>query len=189
MGYDSIKSQLMTVPPYAVGTVVCVALAYLSDRFKTRGIIQLGASGPLVVIAFVVLLSVENTGPKYIALFLGASGAFTGSPIFVGWLVENTAGPMVKAIASGFQVSLGTIGGLAATWTYISSQAPEYKAGHIINLCSGCVVIISATLLTINMRWENRQRALGKRDHLLEGRTPEEIAELGHTHPHFRYTP
>lgn len=189
MGYDSIYSQLMTVPPYAVGTVVCIALAYLSDRFKTRGIIQLGISGPLVVIAFAVLLSVESTGPKYMALFFGASGAFTGSPIFVGWLVENTAGPMVRAIASGFQVSLGTIGGLVATWTYMSSQAPEYTAGHIINLVAGVVVIISASLLTINMRWQNRQRALGKRDYLLEGRTPEEIAQLGHTHPHFRYTP
>jgi hypothetical protein len=35
--------------------------------------------------------------------------------------------------------------------------------------------------------WENKQRDLGKRDHRLDGLTQEEIEDLGHRHPRFRY--
>jgi hypothetical protein len=38
-------------------------------------------------------------------------------------------------------------------------------------------------------RWENKQRDAGKRDHVLDGLSQEEIEELGHTHPSFRFTP
>ncbi|KAI8640259.1 major facilitator superfamily domain-containing protein [Parasitella parasitica] len=188
MGFDSVKSQLMTVPPYACGTVFCIAAAIISDRFKTRGPILIFAAGPLIIIAFIILLTVETTGVRYMAIFFATCGAFTGSPVFVAWLVNNSSGPMVRAIASAFAVSVGSLGGLVATWTYLAEEAPEYKAGHIINLCAGCVIVISATLATLNCRWENRKRAQGKRDYLLDGLTDEQIGELGHNHPNFRYT-
>jgi hypothetical protein len=35
--------------------------------------------------------------------------------------------------------------------------------------------------------WENKLRAAGKRDYRLEGRTEEEISQLGYRHPEFRY--
>ncbi|GAN07195.1 major facilitator superfamily protein [Mucor ambiguus] len=188
MGFDSIKSQLMTVPPYACGTIFCIIAAMTSDRLKTRGPILIFAAGPLIVIAFIILLTVETTGVRYMAIFFATCGAFTGSPVFVAWLVDNSSGPMVRAIASAFAVSVGSLGGLVATWTYLAEEAPEYKAGHIINLCAGCVIMISATLATINCRWENKQRAEGKRDYRLDGLTDEQMSELGHTHPNFRYT-
>lgn len=37
------------------------------------------------------------------------------------------------------------------------------------------------------VRWENRQREQGKRDHRLVGLTIEEQEALGHRHPSFRY--
>lgn len=189
MGYDSIDSQLMSVPPYAVGTIVCILLAIISDHAKTRGLILLFAAGPLITIAFAVLLTVEATGPRYMAIFFGTAGAFTGSPVFVGWIVDNTAGPMVRAIASAFTVSIGSCGGLLATWTYLPSQAPDYRAGHIINLCAGIVVIVVSAVVSVIVRWENRQREQGKRDYILDGLTEEQISQLGHSHPKFRYTP
>ncbi|KAI8149351.1 major facilitator superfamily domain-containing protein [Fennellomyces sp. T-0311] len=191
MGYDSIQSQLMTVPPYAVGTVVCIVLCILSDRFKTRGIIIGGVVAPLMAVAFAVLLAVpmDATGVRYMAIFFATAGAFTGSPMQIGWLVENAAGPMVRAIASATGVSIGSLGGLVATWTYLPTEAPEYQAGHIINLCAGVTIIIVAVTATLNVRWHNRQRALGKKDHILQGLTQEEIEQLGHSHPHFRFTP
>jgi len=34
-------------------------------------------------------------------------------------------------------------------------------------------------------KWENRQRAAGKRDHLLDGLSAEDEARLGSRHPRF----
>ncbi|KAI9493779.1 major facilitator superfamily domain-containing protein [Zychaea mexicana] len=187
MGYDSIQAQLMTVPPYAVGTVVCIVLCVLSDRFKTRGIIIGGIVAVLITIAFAILLgvSMDSYGVRYMAIFFATAGAFTGSPMQIGWLVENSAGPMVRAITSATGVSIGSLGGLLATWTY----ATDYTIGHIINLISGVVIICVAVTATINLRWQNRQRALGKKDHILQGLTQDEVEQLGHSHPHFRFTP
>jgi hypothetical protein len=38
MGFTSIKAQGMSAPPYIVAYIVAVAIAFLSDRKKTRGI-------------------------------------------------------------------------------------------------------------------------------------------------------
>ena len=36
-------------------------------------------------------------------------------------------------------------------------------------------------------KWENKQRNLGKRDHRLNGLSEEQVKDLGHRHPDFRY--
>ncbi|KAI8144072.1 major facilitator superfamily domain-containing protein, partial [Fennellomyces sp. T-0311] len=190
MGWGTLETQLMTVPPYALGCIVCVTASILSDKFKTRGVFLYGMAAPLMTIAFAVLIGVkEDIGPRYMAIFFATAGAFTGSPMFVGWVVENTAGPMVRAIASAFAISAGSIGGLIATWTYLPEQAPEYLAGNIINLVCAILVFVGAGGATLHMKWENKQREAGKRDHILEGLTPEEISGLGHRHPKFRFNP
>ncbi|KAI5818279.1 major facilitator superfamily domain-containing protein [Pyronema omphalodes] len=189
MHFTSIKAQLMTVPPYVLGSIVCISAAITSDRFKTRGTVLLCLACPTIVIGFALLLSVNIIAVKYFALFLVTMGAFTGSPVFISWTVDNSAGPTVRAIASGFAVSLGSTGGLVATWTYLPSEAPGYTTGHIINLCAGIVFFLVTAITTTYLRWENRMRDQGKRDYRVEGKTEEEIATLGHSHPAFRYTP
>jgi hypothetical protein len=189
MHFTSIKAQLMTVPPYVLGSIVCISAAVTSDRFKTRGVVLLSLACPTIVIGFALLLSVNIIAVKYFALFLVTMGAFTGSPVFISWTVDNSAGPTVRAIASGFAVSLGSTGGLVATWTYLPSEAPGYTTGHIINLCAGIVFFLVTAITTTYLRWENRMRDQGKRDYRVEGKSEEEIATLGHSHPAFRYTP
>lgn len=189
MGYTSIRAQLMTVPPYVVGSIVCITCAIISDRMKTRGGILVGIAAPTIVIGFAILLTVDTTSIKYFALFLSTMGAFTASPIILAWTVDNSAGPTIRAIAGAFAVCLGTSGGLVATWTYLPTAAPKYTTGHIINMASGCLLLTTMVISTVYLRWENRQRDHGKRDHRLEGLNEAEINNLGHSHPAFRYTP
>lgn len=39
LGYKDLDAQLYTVPPYAVAYVVTLVAAWISDRYKDRGII------------------------------------------------------------------------------------------------------------------------------------------------------
>ncbi|KAI9244950.1 major facilitator superfamily domain-containing protein [Phascolomyces articulosus] len=190
MGWGLVETQLLTVPPYALGCIICITASILSDRFKTRGIWLYAMSAPFMTIGFAVLIGVtDQMGPRYMAIFFATAGAFTGSPMFVGWLVENTAGPTVRAIASAFSISAGSIGALVSTWTYLPEQAPDYLAGNIINLVCAILVFVGAGCGSFYMRWENAQREAGKRDHRLEGLTEEQAGSLGHNHPKFRFTP
>jgi hypothetical protein len=47
-----------------------------------------------------------------------------------------------------------------------------------------CIII--CTIATY-IRWENAKRAKGGRDYRLEGKTEEELRNMGYTHPEFRY--
>lgn len=48
MGLDKIKSQLLTVPPYAVDTMCCIPASMSSDRYKIRGPTMVCFTGPFV---------------------------------------------------------------------------------------------------------------------------------------------
>ena len=103
----------------------------------------------------------------------------------------------------------GNIGGLISSWSYLSQFAPRqvrthrsqrltcqvhsrqrpqrrwigdhYAARH----CHLLLVrsLLEALLTLHRQKWENKQREMGRRDHLLEGLSADEIALLGHRHP------
>jgi hypothetical protein len=64
---------------------------------------------------------------------------------------------------------------------------PTDKIGNSLNIS---VVLASQALAVFLMfynRRENTKRAQGASNHLVEGKTEEEIATLGHKHPEFIY--
>ena len=101
--------------------------------------------------------------------------------------VNNCATATVRASASGTIFCIGSLSGIIAPWVYLSKDAPNYRTGHgiLLALLLGSWVI--AALLRLYCQWENRQRDMGKRDHLLQGLTPEEEQDLSSSHPAFRY--
>lgn len=113
----------------------------------------------------------------------------------------------MRAIATAYIVSVGTLGGVLATyvgsficgklqkmltiysWTYLVRDAPRYPIGHSINLGAQIIVLcLASTGIAYNMR-ENRVRDAGKRNHRLEGLDEGQKRDLGHHHPEFRYIP
>lgn len=59
--------------------------------------------------------------------------------------------------------------------------------GNGLNLA----VVVTSQILAVVLMWynrrENRLREQGGRDYVLEGKTQEEIDELGNEHPDFRF--
>jgi len=187
MGFSSVRSQLLTVPPYVFGTIVCIVCAMTSDKLKSRGII-LSTMAALIIVGFALLATIPSKAVRYFAIFLSTAGGYTASPILLAWSVDNAAGPEVRAIVAGYGVGMGNAGSIISTWTYLPKDAPRYLRGHYINLGFGVLLFIVATTLTIYLRWENRQRAAGNRDWRLQEAGPEGEQDLGHRHPSFRYT-
>jgi MFS family permease len=90
MGYKPIPAQLHSVPPYITACVLSIAVAFLSDRTRRRGI-YLAVFAVLAVIGFALLRSpsVKSLGIKYFAIFLVAMGAFPGGPGFLSWAMNS----------------------------------------------------------------------------------------------------
>lgn len=188
LGWFDTQAQLMTVPPYVCACVIAIAIAYISDKTKKRGL-YLAIFALITVVGFSVVRFATSPNIKYMGIFFVTMGAFPGGPGFLSWAMNNTGGPAVRAVTSGWVVSLGTMGGIVATWTYISTDAPLYPTGHTINLVGQILVFLLACFGMFYCMWENKQRDAGKRDHRLDGFTDDDEAwhTLGFRHPRFRY--
>ncbi|KAK4124671.1 MFS general substrate transporter [Parathielavia appendiculata] len=186
LGWTDTKAQLMSVPPYVAACLVAIAIAYGSDKTQQRGI-WLAAFSCLAVVGFAILRWVETPNIRYMALYFVTVGAFPGGPGFLSWAMNNSAGPAVRAVTSGYVVTLGTIGGIVATWTYVQADSPRYYTGHSINLGGQIAVVCLSLFGILYCARENRVRAAGKRDHRLEGLTEQEQEQLGNRHPSYRY--
>lgn len=106
MGFSRIESQLLTVPPYAVGAIFCITTAIVSDRIRQRGVILFGLL-PCVITGFAILAAVDSVGVRYFAIYLATVGGYCSSPLLLTWGVDNAAGPAVRAVVSGYAVGLG----------------------------------------------------------------------------------
>lgn len=186
LGWTSTKAQLYSVPPYVLASLVAIAIAFVSDKTKMRGI-YLAAFTLLGITGFSVLRWSTDANLKYMGVYFVAIGAFPGGPGFLSWGLNNAAGPALRAVSGGYIVSLGTSGGILATWAYLSSDGPNFHIGHTINLVTQFLVLGLSIGGIIYCKWENRLRDRGGRDYRLEGLTEEEKTDLGYRHPEFRY--
>lgn len=83
---------------------------------------------------------------------------------------------------------LGNIAGVVAPFLYPTNDKPYFTQGHAVNLSLVGLGAITFASLSLYLNWENKQRALGKRDHLMEGKTEEEILAMGDENPRYRFT-
>lgn len=161
-------------------------MAFISDKTKQRGLYLAGFTF-LGIAGFALLRWNQDGNVRYGAVYLCALGAFPGGPGFLSWGLNNAAGPSVRAVSSAWIVTIGTAGGIVATWTYLATDGPEYPIGHTINLIAQVAVLILATSGIFYCLYENRLRARGGRNSRLIGLNQEDIDDLGYLHPDFRY--
>ncbi|KAK3315599.1 major facilitator superfamily domain-containing protein [Apodospora peruviana] len=184
--WTATQAQLYSVPPYVCACLIAVAVAYGSDKTHKRGI-WLASFSLLAIVGFAILRWETRANIRYMALFFVTVGAFPGGPGFLSWAMNNSAGPPIRAVTTAYVVTLGTIGGIVATWTYIPSDAPKYPTGHSINLGGQVAVVLLSIFGIFYCMYENKARAAGKRDHRLEGLTEHQQEQLGNRHPRYHY--
>ncbi|KAK1751139.1 major facilitator superfamily domain-containing protein [Echria macrotheca] len=184
--WTNTQTQLYSVPPYVAACAIAVAIAYVSDKTKQRGI-YLAIFSLIALSGFCVMRWSSDSWTRYGGIFLITVGAFPGGPGFLSWGINNSAGPAVRAVSTAYIVSLGTIGGIVSTWTYMPTDAPKYPIGHTINIAGQAGTFVLAVFGILYCYRENRLRAAGKRDHRLEGLSEHEQQKLGYRHPRFKY--
>ena len=86
------------------------------------------------------------------------------------------------------QLTFGNCAGIMAPFLYENHEAPRFIRGHAVTLS---VVLAAGAIFLFMMFYftrRNKARQNGEEDHLIEGKTEEEIAELGDESPRFLFT-
>ncbi|PGH29978.1 hypothetical protein GX50_07278 [[Emmonsia] crescens] len=188
LGWTALNAQLMAVPIFACGACTAMLTAVISDRMRHRFTFTI--LGCIIAsVGYIILLRQQSVslGVRYFAVFAISAGSFMAHPITITWLSNNMGGHYKRGISSAMQIGIGNSGGLIASNLFFPSEAPRYPTGYGVSLALIWVCAATCIAFFLYLYRENRLRAQGLRDHLLQ--LPEdEVNNLGDDHPSFRFT-
>ncbi|KAF2770499.1 MFS general substrate transporter [Teratosphaeria nubilosa] len=161
LGYKAADAQLLTVPVYALATILTVLYAVVSQK--------VGARAPFVIIAalcaiigYGILLGnphpKQRPGVSYLGTFFAAAGIYPAVGMTLSWPALNVSGQTKRATACALQITIGNLGAVIGTQLYRAGDGPKYTVGHSVACAYMCTsILVSATLFFVLSR-ENRKR-------------------------------
>ncbi|MCJ1375331.1 hypothetical protein MMC20_006566 [Loxospora ochrophaea] len=182
--YSTIQTQLHSVPPWAAAFAFAMVVAYFSDKFKHRFLFTL-IPICIAIAGFAILITV-HTQPhlEYAALFLVTMGTYSALPVIVCWFNMNLGGHHRRSVGSAWQIGFGNIGGIIATYSFLSKDAPYYKQGYSICIGFVCLSAASCCIYFVAVLVQNKNRDRAAAD---IGLTEFEKTEMGDMSPDYRY--
>lgn len=185
-GGSTIKTQLLSVPPYAAAAVLTVVIGFVADRTKSRGLCNILVS-LMGIAGFSMLIGSSNAPVQYAGTFLGALGIYPCISNTITWMANNTEGVYKRGVVLGFVIGWGNLNGVVSSNIFFDS--PRFYQGHGVVLAYMIVFLLGgSTLMTLLLRRENRLRTAGRRDGWAEGKSEREVEQLGDQRPDFLYT-
>ncbi|KAI0636651.1 major facilitator protein [Trametes polyzona] len=187
-GHSVIRTQLLSVPPWACTFVVTMLVAALSDYTRRRFVfIALGLAVALV--GYVILLVVhDNNRLQYGALYVVPVGVFSAMPIILCWFETNLGSHHRRAVGSAAQIGFGNIGGIVAAYSFLPKDSPRFVPGYSIDVAFLALAFVSSAGYYLAVRAENarRDRTAGENP-TVQALTAEERENLGDLDPDYRY--
>ncbi|KAJ5873034.1 uncharacterized protein N7529_005387 [Penicillium soppii] len=152
MGYNSLMSNVLTVPVYIWAAIVFIAIAFCSDRYS-KFASYIFTANIFGIIGYILLLTVKNTAVQYFATFLIGITTYTSVGLNVAWLNVNIAPQYRRALEIGLQQTMGNCAGIVAGQVYRKSP---YVLGNSFSLGSLVVAQCAVAGFGFYLRRENK---------------------------------
>ncbi|EWG53890.1 hypothetical protein FVEG_12224 [Fusarium verticillioides 7600] len=179
--------QGLTVPVYAVGFFTYLICANISDRTQQRGLFCIGG-GLTMILGYILLIANQSTAMSYAGCFIVAIGLWTGSGSGMAWITVNQPRYGKRAFASGIFITIGNSAGVAAPFLFSNDYEPHYRPGYGASIGMLALAVCIHTAVYLHFKRLNKRKLSGQEDWRMEGKTEEEIAELGEHNPRYMYT-
>jgi sugar phosphate permease len=156
LGYESIRANLMSVPPYVCGAVGLYLFAYSSDHHRNRGPHIL--AGLLIsVIGLIVTVTSPRHWSQYLGLCILLFGSYVSAPLTVAWLSGNTPEPGKRSLVVGVN-GFGNLAGIIGAELFRKSYAPKYRLPFYVTLGLLCLAICGYGSYIFVLKAVNRRR-------------------------------
>lgn len=188
LGYSAIQTQLFSVPPWVAAFVLAMICAYFSDRLRHRFVFGMIPSFVALAGFAILLAHPHSLHLKYASLFLAAAGTYAAMPIFICWFNMNLGGHLRRGVGSAFQIGFGNIGGIIASYTFPTQDAPRYTMGYSICIAFVIFAMASAVVYFGAVTAQNAAKErMGREGVVEENITPEEKELRGDLNAEYRY--
>ncbi|KAF2166219.1 hypothetical protein M409DRAFT_23411 [Zasmidium cellare ATCC 36951] len=176
--------QVLTIPCYALGAITYMLASRYSDWRQSRGPVTV-LFAAVAIVGYALLVSDSSSGVHFAGCFLVAMGLYVAVGIPLAWLPSNNPRYGKRTTATGLQLTIGNVSGVMAPFLYPTAEGPRYVKGHAVSMS---MVALGAVLyggMYFYFKLENKKRASGRRDHIMEGRSEDEVLALGDENPRF----
>lgn len=193
LGFGTVVTNLLTVPPNLVGFVILLIMTRSSDRNRERSFHIVGALS-LSLVGLIMLAAIppdeykSDIASAYFACFLLCSGAYVPSCLVHSWHNNNNPQETSRAATTGLLVGLGNLAGIISAGTFRTTFSPRYIPTLVATASCNIICIIFTLGLGIWMRRENKRR---DREHDVVLRAGDihmsAMCDLGTQDPKWRY--
>ncbi|KAL4949238.1 major facilitator superfamily domain-containing protein [Aspergillus filifer] len=124
--FDVAEAQTLTAPCFLFGTLLGLTESWLSDKYKTRGIIVV-INAVLQIVGVALLGYASNNGVRYFGAFILTGSCNANIPASLTYQSNNITGQWRRAFGSALIVGAGGVGGVIGGLVFRDQDAPEYK--------------------------------------------------------------
>ncbi|PYH45334.1 putative MFS transporter [Aspergillus saccharolyticus JOP 1030-1] len=185
--WSTAEVQALTIPCYALGAIVYLIVAWLSDRTQRRAIFVC-IFAVISVVGYGILISDSSSGVHYFGALFIALGLYVTVGLPLAWLPTTLPRYGKRTFATGLQLTFGNISGVMSPFLYKTEEAPRYVRGNAVTLALVGFAGVVYGLMWWYYHYKNKRRQQGLEDDRVAGMTDEAIEELGDRSPRFVYS-
>ncbi|CAG8227389.1 unnamed protein product [Penicillium salamii] len=150
-------SQLMNIPPYVACFFFLNILGYLLHKGWIRPWTTAVAIESTTIICYIILITVNNSVVKYLALVVATACAGSAYPVIWPERIRALEGTVAVGIGIGYTNALAQFSGIAGPHIYSTVFGPTYHVSYVICLCFLCAAI-SGVLSSWLLVWRNDRK-------------------------------
>ncbi|GAA5936451.1 uncharacterized protein JCM15063_001890 [Sporobolomyces koalae] len=185
-GYNTVQTQLLTVPPFVAAFLFTLLTAWYSDKYGSRGVCTMVCSA-IGLVGYTMFYKSSLTSVRYTALFLAVTGIYSAAPALITWMPNNSAGHYRKSTSIAFGFILTNAGGIASTWLFPQEEAPHYKTASRTLVAMATLMGVFAGINLMYLRYANAQKAVRRREQNGDVALRDSWKEEGDRHCEFVY--
>ncbi|RDB25088.1 hypothetical protein Hypma_007608 [Hypsizygus marmoreus] len=168
LGWSKTNALLLSAPPYGPSIVTTLFFSWLSDKLKHRGGFIL-IQALICVVGLILTAFASNGNVRYFGIFLTNAGNSGTIPGILAYASNNVVSHSKRSVQTAMTVCLGGVGGIIASTTFRTRDAPRYFPGLAVTIGSQCLLVLTLGITHIHFRRLNRLSRENKLSKPLEG--------------------
>ncbi|CAR21066.1 KLTH0A01034p [Lachancea thermotolerans CBS 6340] len=186
LGYTAVSAQQHSVYPWLAAFGYINIVAYLSDRLQNRWCFSVSSS-IIGIAGLAMVLGSSAPHVRYGGCFVASLGLYGATPVVVCWTSINLGGHLRKSFGTAFQVGLGNIGGIIATFLFLQKDEPKYTSGLSVSIGFVGLSIISQLFIVFYCSFMNKKKMTLTYIERFEELPIEDRVLKGDLNPNFKY--
>ncbi|KAL4922637.1 major facilitator superfamily domain-containing protein [Aspergillus aurantiobrunneus] len=160
LGFGVAEAQTLTAPCFLFGTVLGLTESWLSDKYKTRGVVVV-LNAVLQIIGVALLGYAKDNAVRYFGAFILTGSCNANIPASLTYQSNNITGQWRRAFGSALIVGAGGVGGVIGGLVFRDQDAPEYRPGLWTCFIAAAITFVSVGITTFTMGRTNKKQRDG----------------------------